>query len=274
MCRCSSTTSARATGTRFGGCCTLDDLARRAARRRRHRHSALHREFRAAVRRAGRLEFRARVRRGPDAAALRALQQRPEVRDAARARARASAPSSGDRSLRARRARRGTRALSAAARRRPVEGPVVLPVFADAGAARARARFPSASSPRTTCATHARAADCRSPTSRTARRSASCRTATTRRSSSGTRRRPRGAARSSTTTAACSARHGGIHRFTIGQRKGSGSRRHRAPLYVVGDRRRRTGRSWSDRASALERTTLTASGVNWIAASPPARRGA
>ena len=78
--------------TSFGSCCSLDDLhdARRVAAA--HRHPALHRELRAAVRRAGRLELRQRVRRRPDAAALRALQQRPEVRDAARARRAASAP--------------------------------------------------------------------------------------------------------------------------------------------------------------------------------------
>ena len=38
------------------------------------------------------VELRARVRRGPDADSLRALQQRPEVRDAGRARRRASTP--------------------------------------------------------------------------------------------------------------------------------------------------------------------------------------
>jgi tRNA-uridine 2-sulfurtransferase len=61
-------------------------------------------------------------------------------------------------------------------------------------------------------------------------------------------------------------RHDGIHRFTVGQRKGlglSGS----APLYVLelkaADRQVVVG----PRAS-LERTTLTASGVNWILDEP------
>ena len=63
-------------------------------------------------------------------------------------------------------------------------------------------------------------------------------------------------------------RHGGVHRFTVGQRKGLGVSS-TVPLYVtaldaasstvtVGPRR------------ALERTTLTAAGVNWIAGPPPA----
>ena len=113
--------------------------SRRAARRGGDRHPALHPELRAAVRRAGRLEFRQRVHGRPHAASVRALQQRPEVRHAARARAR----------LRRRRGRHRatTRASSAIAppdatpaeaRRRSVEGPVLFPVLADAGAAGAR----------------------------------------------------------------------------------------------------------------------------------------
>jgi tRNA-specific 2-thiouridylase len=63
-------------------------------------------------------------------------------------------------------------------------------------------------------------------------------------------------------------RHGGIHRFTVGQRKGLGLPQSTgAPVYVlaidpserhviVGPRR------------SLERTTLTASGVNWILGEP------
>jgi tRNA-specific 2-thiouridylase len=75
-------------------------------------------------------------------------------------------------------------------------------------------------------------------------------------------------------------RHAGIHQFTVGQRKGLGlsgladpagssAGAPRAPLYVLSLRP-------ADRAvvvgpkSALERTTLAASGVNWIAAEPQA----
>ena len=63
-------------------------------------------------------------------------------------------------------------------------------------------------------------------------------------------------------------RHDGVHRFTVGQRKGLGLSSTK-PLYVVAiDADSRTivvgGRE------ALERTTLTASEVNWIAGTPPA----
>ena len=75
----------------------------------------------------------------------------------------------------------------------------------------------------------------------------------------------RATARSSTRTAASLGRHGGIHRFTVGQRKGLGLvRRPRRA-----DVRRSTLRPPTEQVvvgpkAALERTTLTASGVNWI----------
>jgi len=61
--------------------------------------------------------------------------------------------------------------------------------------------------------------------------------------------------------------HDGIHRFTVGQRKGLGVSAsgggHTAPLYVIAlkpdDRQVVVGPK-----TALEQTTLTASGVNWI----------
>ena len=65
-------------------------------------------------------------------------------------------------------------------------------------------------------------------------------------------------------------RHGGVHRFTIGQRKGLGlsSSPTGAPMYVLAldpaDRQVVVGPKTS-----LERTTLTASGVNWIVGEPP-----
>ena len=96
---------------RFGSCCTLDDLydARRVARS--HRHPPLHRQFRAAVRGARRVRLRPRVRRRPDADPVRALQRRPEVRDAASSGPRAFERRRGrDRPLRARRARSARRA--------------------------------------------------------------------------------------------------------------------------------------------------------------------
>jgi tRNA-specific 2-thiouridylase len=61
--------------------------------------------------------------------------------------------------------------------------------------------------------------------------------------------------------------HGGVHRFTVGQRKGLGISS-RAPLYVLkidaGSSRVTVGPK-----AALERTSLTASGVNWIAVDAP-----
>jgi tRNA-specific 2-thiouridylase len=63
-------------------------------------------------------------------------------------------------------------------------------------------------------------------------------------------------------------RHEGTHRFTIGQRKGLGLRSP-IPLYVVDiePERRRVVVGPRD---ALERSSLTASGVNWISGETPA----
>ena len=161
---------------------------RRAARRRGHRHPALHRQLREPLRRAGRLELHPRVRRGPDADSVRALQRRSEVLDAARARARLRRRRAGHRALRAHRARPTTASYRAAPRRGRREGSDLLPVLADAGAAGARRVSRSAISTRTTCASTRGGSSCASRRSRTARRSASCRTATTPRSSSARRR--------------------------------------------------------------------------------------
>jgi tRNA-uridine 2-sulfurtransferase len=64
--------------------------------------------------------------------------------------------------------------------------------------------------------------------------------------------------------------HEGIHRFTVGQRKGLGlSSSFGIPMYVLqlrpADRQVVVGPK-----SSLERTTMTASGVNWIAHEPSA----
>jgi len=61
--------------------------------------------------------------------------------------------------------------------------------------------------------------------------------------------------------------HGGIHRFTVGQRRGLGVAS-TSPLYVLridAD----SGDVTVGPRSALERGALTASGVNWIACDPP-----
>ena len=63
-------------------------------------------------------------------------------------------------------------------------------------------------------------------------------------------------------------RHAGIHRFTIGQRKGLGISG-TAPMYVLridAD----SGDVTVGPKSSLERATLTASGVNWVAVDTPA----
>ena len=62
--------------------------------------------------------------------------------------------------------------------------------------------------------------------------------------------------------------HAGVHRFTVGQRKGLGLSS-RVPLYVVGIDAGQETVTVGPRA-ALERRTVTASGVNWIAGLPPA----
>jgi tRNA-specific 2-thiouridylase len=61
--------------------------------------------------------------------------------------------------------------------------------------------------------------------------------------------------------------HGGIHRFTVGQRKGLGVSAP-APLYVL-KIDAESGTITVGPRTALEHTTLTASGVNWIAVSAP-----
>lgn len=65
------------------------------------------------------------------------------------------------------------------------------------------------------------------------------------------------------------AQHGGIHRFTVGQRKGLGLRSSPtgAPMYVLA-LEPHDGRVVVGPKTSLERTTLTASGVNWIEGAP------
>jgi len=62
-------------------------------------------------------------------------------------------------------------------------------------------------------------------------------------------------------------RHGGIHRFTIGQRKGLGLSS-TAPLYVT-EIREASGTVVVGDRDALDRASLTARDVNWIAGTPP-----
>jgi tRNA-specific 2-thiouridylase len=62
-------------------------------------------------------------------------------------------------------------------------------------------------------------------------------------------------------------RHDGVHRFTVGQRKGLGLSSP-IPLYVVNIDAAANSVTVGPR-EALQRTSLTASGVNWIAGTPP-----
>ncbi len=62
--------------------------------------------------------------------------------------------------------------------------------------------------------------------------------------------------------------HEGIHRFTIGQRRGLGlAASGQGPMYVLALRPAQ-GEVVVGSRQSLERTTLTASGVNWMAAAP------
>ena len=63
--------------------------------------------------------------------------------------------------------------------------------------------------------------------------------------------------------------HGGVHRFTVGQRKGLGIGGTVAPLYVLKIDAESRAVTVGPRA-ALDRTTLTASGVNWLSIDTPA----
>ena len=61
--------------------------------------------------------------------------------------------------------------------------------------------------------------------------------------------------------------HGGVHRFTVGQRKGLGVPSS-VPLYVL-KIDAESGQVTVGSRDALDRTTLTATGVNWVAREPP-----
>jgi tRNA-specific 2-thiouridylase len=66
-------------------------------------------------------------------------------------------------------------------------------------------------------------------------------------------------------------RHGGVHRFTVGQRKGLGLASSPAPLYVL-KVDAVSARVVVGPREALGRDELTASGVNWIAGEAPVER--
>ena len=212
--------------------------------------------------------FVARVRRRTHAPALRPLQQRPEVRDAARARARPRRRPRGHGTLRTCRTRRGDRTLSPPPRPRPGEGPVLFPVLARPGAALARALPGRRDDEVRGARARARARLAWSRRSPTARRSASSPTATTPASSPGTRPTRPSAASSPTGPGTCS----GATRASIATPWVSGracASPRPEPLYVLAlDPAERT--VVVGPREALEQTRLTAAGVNWIAGAAPA----
>ena len=104
------------------------------------------------------------------------------------------------------------------------------------------------------------------PRNPTVTRSASCPTVIMRRFSPAAAR-PQARAPSSMAPGRQLGRHDGIHRFTVGQRKGLGLSTG-IPLYVVGLDAAANAVTVGPRAD-LEKTTARASGVNWIAGTPP-----
>ena len=168
-------------------------------------------------------QLRRRVRGGPHADSLRALQRRPEVRDARRARRRASTPPRWPPAT-----TRGWRSTRTGARYRLLrgvdrgQGSVVLPVLADAGSARAR-DVPGRPPDEARGARARRAA--RARRRRQARQSrdllrAGRRRRRLRRAAAAGRRRATGEIVDS--AGRVLGRHRGVHRFTVGQRKGLG----------------------------------------------------
>ena len=114
-------------------------LPRRQGGGRAPRHPPLRDEPRAELPRRGRLALRARLPRGPDAAALRAVQHRGEVREPRREDALARRLARGHGALRPQGPRGRGRPLPAAEGPGPREGPVVLPLRPHPGPARHRA---------------------------------------------------------------------------------------------------------------------------------------
>ena len=175
----------------FGSCCSIDDLhdARRVAAAISIPHYILNfeRQFNEQVVSNFVSEYAAGRTPLPCAHCNSDLKFATLARPRARPRRRRGR----HRPLRARRARRRAGGYQLKRGVDAVEGPVVFPVLADAGPARARASSRRRSRRRTRSATTRISAACRSPTSRTARRSASSPTTTTRRSSPQRARTPR-----------------------------------------------------------------------------------
>ena len=128
----------------------------------------------------------------------------------------------------------GANGAGAAPRRRSGPRPELFPVRDDARRSSISCAFRLGDMPKARGARdRARARPDRSPTSPTARTSASSPTAIMRGSSRRCGPRRRGRARSSIATAGCSGAHRGLIHFTVGQRRGLEIGGQAEPLYVV-----------------------------------------
>ena len=174
-----------------------------------------------------------RVRRRTDADPVRALQRGPQVRDAgSSARPASTPPPSRPDTTRGAVRRRDAGAIGCCAAHDGDKDQSYFPVLADAGSA--RPRDVSGRPPDQAGGPGARrtAPACSSPTSQTATRSASCPTATRAASWSGgwqTRDQPGEIVDSGGRVLG---RHRGLHRLTVGQRKGLGVSTG-VPMYVL-----------------------------------------
>ena len=217
-------------------------------------------------------DFVRRVPRGPDADSVHALQQRTQVRDAARARRTASAPRTSRRGTTP--GSRGTTGVGRHVLRRGVDPDKDQSyfLFSLTQEQLSRAMFPVGAHDEGRGAEPTRGgAGSRSP--RSADSHEICfvpgrRLRGLRRARRPARRRERPPASSPTRSGRVLGRHDGIHRFTVGQRKRLRARRLACRCYVtaidapshtvvVGPR------------EALERTRFDVSDVNWIAGDAP-----
>ena len=242
--------------TSFGSCCSIDDLhdARRVAAAIDIPHYILNfeRQFDEQVV----SNFVQRVRVRTHAAPLRALQQRPEVRDARRARRRLRRRCGRHRPLRARRARRGNGTLPAEARRRSTKDQAYF-LFSLTQDQLARAMFPVGDRPKEAVREYARQRHL--PVADKPDSQEICFIPDHDYASFVSQRSPDVVQSGAIVDleGRIVGGHDGIHRFTVGQRKGLGlsaaSGAIAAPLYVlalkpedrqvvVGPKRRSSGR--------------------------------
>ena len=164
---------------RKGACCAGQRHSRRPRRRRAHRHSALRARLREPLQGGGDRRFRRQLRRRRDAGAVHRMQPVDQVPRSARRPRASSAPRRWRPAIMSRRARCRAAVARAVRAARGRARPELFPVRDHARAA----RFAALSARRHDQGGDARAGaplrPCRSPTSTTARTSASCRADTT-----------------------------------------------------------------------------------------------